>query len=128
MKKKGILSVCIALLLAVSFVASASDNPTKKTAMPDKVKVVVEKSCFGCHNTNSKNEDGKEALDFKELDGLSMIKQISAYKKIGDTVEGGDMPPTKFVERYPDKKLSEDDKKLLIAWSKKEAEALVKGK
>lgn len=128
MKKKGIISMFIVALFAVSFIASGTDNPTKKTAMPDNVKAVVKNSCFGCHNTDSKNEDGKEALDFKKLEELSMIKQISAYKEIGEVVEEGEMPPKKFLERYPDKKLSEDDKKLLMAWSKKEAEALVKAK
>nr|WP_256999039.1 hypothetical protein [Draconibacterium orientale] len=33
----------------------------------------------------------------------------------------------KFLERFPDKALSDDHKQLLLDWSKKEAEALVKG-
>lgn len=126
MKTTNTFSLLFSFLFLMSIVVSAENETTKKT-MPDDVKAVVEKSCFGCHNTNSKNEDGKEALDFKKLDKLSKIQMISAYKEIGDVVEEGDMPPKKFLQKYPDKKLTDADKKILLDWSKKEAEALVKG-
>lgn len=128
MKKRSIISVFIVALFAMSFVVSAHDNPTKKDKMPDNVKVAINKSCFGCHNSDSKNEDAKEALDFKKLDGLSTIKKIGAYKEIGETIEEQEMPPKKFLERKPEKKLTDEEKELLINWSKKEAEALVKSK
>lgn len=128
MKKRSIISVFIVALFAMSFVVSAHDNPIKKDKMPDNVKVAINKSCFGCHNSDSKNEDAKEALDFKKLDGLSTIKKIGAYKEIGETIEEQEMPPKKFLERKPEKKLTDEEKELLINWSKKEAEALVKSK
>ena len=52
---------------------------------------------------------------------------ISAYKDIQETIEKNEMPPKKFLEKYPDRALSEDQKKMLIEWAKKEAESLVKG-
>lgn len=124
---KKTLLIFAAAIFMVSLVASGTDNPTKKEAMPDDVKAVIKNTCFGCHNTDSRNEDGKKELDFNKLDSLSKIKMISTYKKIGDVLEENEMPPKKFLERYPDKALSEDDKQLLLNWSKKEAEALVKG-
>lgn len=128
MKKESIQLVLIATFFALSTVVSGNDNPTKASTMPDNVKAVIEKSCFGCHNTNSRNEDAKEELDFKKLDGLSIMKQIGAYSKIGETIEKGEMPPKKFLEKYPEKKLTDEEKKLLLSWSKKEAEELVKKK
>lgn len=128
MKKRSIVSVFIAVFFAMSFVVSAHDSPTKKDYMPENVKAAINKSCFGCHNSDSKNEDAKEALDFKKLDGLSTIKKIGAYKEIGETIEEQEMPPKKFLERKPEKKLTAEEKELLINWSKKEAEALVKSK
>ncbi|WP_347840617.1 heme-binding domain-containing protein [uncultured Draconibacterium sp.] len=125
MKKSFFLFVSVFVI--VSFIAIGSDKPEKKSVMPENVKAVIDKSCFGCHNTDSKNEDGKDALDFKKLDSLSKIKQISAYKEISEVVEENDMPPKKFLERFPEKALSDADKKVLIEWSKKEAETLVKG-
>lgn len=127
MKKKSIQSVLLAAFFALSFYASGSDNPPVSNPMPDNVKAIIQNSCFGCHNTNSKNEDGKEALDFKKLDNLSMIKQISAYTDIKEVLEEGEMPPKKFLEKKPEKKLSDEQTKILLDWSKKAAEELVKG-
>jgi hypothetical protein len=128
MKKKKILSLTFSFVFVLSLLVSASDKPSKThPPMPDNVKAVIEKSCFGCHNTGSKNDKAKEALDFKKMDKLSKIKKIGAYKEIGETIEENEMPPKKFLDRYPDKKLSADEKELLMKWAKKEAEALVKG-
>ena len=128
MRKKSIKLVLITTFFALSTVVSGSDHPTKSSTMPDNVKAVIEKSCFGCHNTDSRNEDAKKELDFKKLDHISIMKQIGAYSKIGETLEKGEMPPKKFIEKYPEKKLSDEEKKLLLSWSKKEAEELVKSK
>lgn len=128
MRKKRIIITCVAVCFILVFVASANNNPTKNTNMPKDVKTAIEKSCFGCHNTASRNTDAKEELDFKKLDDLSLIKKISAYKKIGETIEEGEMPPKKFIQKYPNKQLSDKEKELLIDWAKKEAVALVKSK
>lgn len=129
MTKQSIISVFIAVFFTLSLVASGSDNPTKINTTSDNVKAAIENSCFGCHNTDSRNEDAKEALDFKKLEKLSTIKKIGAYSEIGETIEEEEeMPPKKFLDKYPEKKLTDEEKKLLIDWSKKEAEELVKGK
>ena len=95
--------------------------------LPDTVKAVIDNKCFGCHNSDSKNDKAKEDLNFSTFNQLSKIQQISAYKRIHDTVEADEMPPQKFLKRYPHKTLSESEKLLLTQWAKKEAEALVKG-
>ena len=130
MRKKSLISGLVVLFLFASAVVFAIEKPTVTPAseVPENVQAIIKKSCSGCHNTDSKNDDAKEELDFKKLDDLSLMKQISAYKHIGETLENNDMPPKRFLEKFPDKKLSADEKKVLIAWAKKEAEALVKSK
>ncbi len=128
MKKKSIIPVFISVLFVLTFIAVAAHVPEKKLNMPDDVKVIVDKSCFGCHNTASKNEDAREELDFKKLSKLSTIKKISAFKKIGETIKNDEMPPARFLEKFPDKKLTEKEKQRMLEWSKSEAEALVKSK
>ena len=105
----------------------ASENPTeaKAVAMSDDVKAVIEKSCFGCHNTDSKNDKAKEKLDLKTLDNLTTPKMIHALREINEVVEENEMPPEKFLAKYPDKKLSDAEKKLLMDWASKEAKALM---
>jgi hypothetical protein len=130
MRKKNLITGIGIILLFVSSFLFANEKPTKNDVpkLPENVKVIIDKSCFGCHNTGSRNEDAKEELDFKKFDGLSVMKQISAYKHIGEVLEKNEMPPKKFLDKRPEKKLTDKEKEVLIAWAKKEAEALVKSK
>lgn len=128
MRKKCLIPGFLILFLFGSLLAFSTEKPAKAhiQKLPENVKAIIDKSCIGCHNTDSKNEDAKEELDFKKLDGLSEMKKISAYKHIGETVEENEMPPKKFLENRPEKKLTNEEKEILIKWAKKEAEALVK--
>lgn len=130
MKKKSIISVAAVLFLILSTMVFATENPTKTKPqkMPDDVKTIVKKSCFGCHNTNSRNDDAKEDLDFSKFDELSKMQKIGAYKDIIDVVEENEMPPERFIKKHADKKLTAEEKQTLINWAKKEADALMKAK
>jgi uncharacterized membrane protein len=94
--------------------------------MPDNVKAIIEKSCIGCHNTDSKNDDAKEDLDFKKFDTLSKQQMIHALKEIGEALEENEMPPAKFLEKYPEKKLTDAEKKELLDWANSESKSLYK--
>ena len=127
MLNKKFYSVFLAIFMVATLFTMASENPTeaKAVAMPDDVKAVIEKSCFGCHNTDSKNDKAKEKLDLKTLDNLTTPKMIHALREINEVVEENEMPPEKFLAKYPDKKLSDAEKKLLMDWASKEAKALM---
>jgi uncharacterized membrane protein len=94
--------------------------------MPDDVKAIIEKSCFGCHNTDSKNDKAKEKLDLKTLGDLDTRKMIHALKEINEVVEENEMPPEKFLAKFPDKKLTDGEKKTLMDWADKQAKSLMK--
>jgi cytochrome c553 len=125
--KRNFLFVLVVLLFA-SFMVSAAENPTESKAvkMPDNVKAIIDKSCFGCHNTDSKNDKGKEKLNLSTFDTLTKNKMIATYKGMAEVVEENEMPPAKFLEKNPDKKLSDADKKILMDWANNEAKALMK--
>jgi len=129
MKTKSSLVLLFVGLFSLSLVANEGKKPAKyhPVRMTDEVKSIIENKCFGCHNTDSKNDKAKEDLDFKTLDGLSTMKKISTYKDIQEVLEKKEMPPEKFLERFPDKNVTEDERKALMEWAKKEAESLVKG-
>jgi cytochrome c551/c552 len=111
-----------------AFTVSASKNPVpaKGVTMPENVEAIVKNSCFGCHNTDSQNDKGKEALDFKTLNELPKNKKIHALREIGKVLEDNEMPPEKFLNKYPEKKLSDADKKVLMDWAAAEAKAQMK--
>ena len=127
MKKLNLLFnvVMIVVFTASVTVADETKNAESAPAMPDNVKAIIDKSCFGCHNTGSKNEDAKKELDFKTFDNLTMVKKIGTLKEIGETVEKGEMPPKRFLERYPEKKLTDAEVKILTDWVKSESKTLL---
>jgi len=127
MRNKRFFSIALAALLFSSFVVSATEfqTETKSVKMPDDVKAIIEKSCFGCHNTDSKNDKAKEKLDLKTLDSLTKNKMIASLKEITETIEENEMPPAKFLEKNPDKKLTDAEKKILMDWANSEAKALM---
>lgn len=128
MNYKSFFSFVLIVFLLASVSATAGDKPQpiKPVNMPDDIKSIIDKSCFGCHNTDSKNDKAKEKLDLKTLDSLDKSKMIHALKEISETVEEGEMPPAKFLEKFPDKALTDAEKKTLMSWAKNEAKSLMK--
>jgi len=127
MSRKNVLVLAVVFLFAgYSANAVVTQTGTKAAAMPDNVKAIIEKSCFGCHNTDSKNDKAKEALDLKTMESLSKQKMVHALKEIGEVVEENEMPPAKFLEKYPEKKLTDAEKKILIDWANNEAKSMMK--
>lgn len=94
--------------------------------MPADVKAVLEKSCMGCHNEASSNTKGKMKLNFDKFnDGsYSTGKKIAKLNGTAKVVDGGKMPPKKFLAKYPDRALSAEQAKLVSEWAKAQAEAL----
>lgn len=86
-------------------------------AIPENVMAVVKQKCYGCHNAESKNEKGKEKLDWDELESAKKGKALATMKKISEVLEEGEMPPAKFLERKPEGKLSPEEKATLLEWS-----------
>ena len=129
MKRKSLFLGLILGFFTLSVLAVGKENPTKSQAgiMPDNVSKIIEQKCFGCHNTDSKNDKAKEDLDFKTLDGLSTMKKVSSYNKIAEVLEKQEMPPKKFLERFPDKDVTDEERTALLEWAKNEAAALIKG-
>ncbi|HSO85172.1 MAG TPA: heme-binding domain-containing protein [Draconibacterium sp.] len=128
MRNKRFFPIVLIVFLFASFLATAAENPTesKTVKMPDDVKAIIEKSCFGCHNTDSKNDKAKEKLDLKTIDSLTNPKMISALKEIAEVIDENEMPPAKFLEKFPDKKLTDAEKKTLMDWANNEAKSLMK--
>jgi hypothetical protein len=83
---------------------------------PGDVLEIMERSCFGCHTAESTNEKGKSKLDFSKWNDLNTSKKIGKLDNICEQVEEGSMPPEKFLEKYPDKKLSSEEAAIICKW------------
>jgi hypothetical protein len=128
MKKISIVFFTAVFILFIfgNYAASQSpvkpENQSKQNPLSADVSKVVEKSCFGCHNSGSMNDKAKDKLSFDKLDSLNIVQRIGKIKDIQETIGKGEMPPAKFLERFPDRKLTDDESKILMDWAKKELE------
>lgn len=123
MKKLSLLPV--AAIVAVLFFqaipkSESNDHPIlnpEAPALPADVKAIVQQKCYGCHNAESKNEKGKAKLDWDALEAAKKSKALATMGKITEELEEGAMPPARFLESNPDKKLTAEETATLMAWS-----------
>jgi uncharacterized membrane protein len=94
--------------------------------IPDNVKSVLDNKCFGCHNTDSKAQKAKDKMLLDKLGELSKAKMIATLGKISEVASEGKMPPEKFLEQRPEKKLTEEEQNLLVIWAEETSNALLK--
>jgi len=109
------------LNLANTTVISSSEDAFE---IPENIDAIFNESCYGCHNSESNNMKAKMKLKLDDLTTMKKSKMISKLSKIAKEVEKGDMPSKKFLAKYPDKALSDEDKKALIEWAKSSAAEL----
>jgi hypothetical protein len=123
------LSAIFILLTAFSYFGSGTSNtppPDDNLVIPENINNIFDKSCFGCHNTESKNDKAKEKFLIDKLPGLSKVKMVSKLDKINEMVEKNEMPPEKFLAKFPDKALTPEEAKALREWAVATSDLLLK--
>ena len=113
----------VILLVILSF----SRPGLSDRAIPEDVNAVLQNSCFGCHNDEGRNQDAKDALNLDSWDEYRLVMKIGVLGDITEVIEENKMPPARFLESNPDKKLTEDQKKLILDWAEKETQDLMEG-
>lgn len=134
MKKTQIIllpAITIVFALMMSFTFSENNikstpNAGDKFEIPTDIQEIFDKSCFGCHNTDTQNEKGKKKLMIDKLANLSKAKLVGKLDGIAETVKENEMPPEKFLKKYPDNKLTEEEAQKLIDWANNSADELMK--
>ena len=122
-------TACICMFTAI---AQTPETPVKNNRelaklFPSNVATILENSCFQCHTGASRNADAKKELNFSEWDKYSVIKKVGKLKEICETTSKEEMPPQKFLNKFPQKKLSDEQVSVLCNWVKTESQNLVKG-
>jgi len=101
-------------------------NPEEKFLIPEGITTIMDKSCFGCHNNESSNDKAKEKLLIDKMTELSKAKLVAKLDGIAEAVGKNEMPPEKFLAKYPDKALTKEEAKQLLDWAKAASEELMK--
>ncbi len=115
----------------------------KHEKMPADVEEIITNACLDCHSDNTKRVwydrispvswmiskhvvDGKKELNFSEWGTFDDYDKIGALEDIRQEVERATMPLKPYVMMHPEAKLSEEQKKNLLAWIDKKSEELLK--
>ena len=121
----------LTFIILMSFTYSDSGiknipNAGDKFEIPTDIQEIFDKSCFGCHNVDAQNDKSKKKLLIDELSALSESKLVAKLDAIAEAVGENEMPPEKFLDKYPDKKLTDAEAKKLKEWAENAAEELMK--
>ncbi|WP_299432420.1 heme-binding domain-containing protein [uncultured Maribacter sp.] len=138
-----------AIILLVAFVAIQFFRPSQNTSHGNHaklfisetnpsqdVKVLLEQTCYDCHSNNTNYpwynnvapvsfwmanhvKDGKKHLNFSEWESYSTKKKDHKLEEVIETLEEGKMPLKEYTWTHEKAKLTEKEKKLVIAWAKR---------
>jgi len=97
--------------------ALSSNTDVTVYEVPADVQEIIDNSCYGCHNTDSKSTKSKMKLNFDDMSNLKQGKLVGKLHRIYNAVNDVDMPPKKFIDKYPDKELSASDTETLKSWA-----------
>jgi hypothetical protein len=132
--KKLLLSgfaLTAAILVTMAFTnASVKHNPVTPqdqaaSIFPEDIAKVMETSCYDCHTDASSNTKAKLKLNFSKWGDLSAAKKVGKMEAINDEIKKGDMPPAKYIEKFPERALNADQKNLVDKWVADETEKLL---
>jgi len=123
MKKQFVILLAIGIII-LSFQSFSPETPSEGV-FPEEISSIIKTSCYDCHSTANGSEKPLKALDFEKWDEYRLTKQIGLLGDIGKVLEEGKMPPGKYLENKPDRKLSEAQKQLLVDWTRQEADKLM---
>lgn len=125
MKKYILLgSLLLTGFIFFSFIQKNNENINQTVAqeetfqIPADVQKVFDNSCTGCHSSESSNSKAKLKLKFDELSGMKTYKLSGKLSDIAKEVEEDKMPPSKAIEKYPEMKLSAEQKELVVKWAR----------
>jgi len=125
MKKQilGSLLGGMALLVLLSF----NEGPNGDQDFPEELASLLKSSCYDCHSKGAKSEKALKAVQFDLWEDYRLTKKIGLLAEIAEVVEEDKMPPQKYLENKPDRKLTDNQKMQLVEWTKKESERLMQG-
>jgi len=101
---------------------SADVKPTP--GFPEEIMKIITNSCYECHIGESQNQMAKNVLDFYKWNGYKTAKKVNLLNKIDEVITEKSMPPKKFLDKNPEKILTEEQIKLFSKWAEEESNKL----
>ncbi len=92
---------------------------------PDKVFDILESSCFDCHMSTSKNEKARKKMSFDKFSKLSPMNLTAILNDLNKATKEGKMPPEKYLDKYPEKKLTQAEIEAIAKWTSSRSKAFI---
>ncbi len=109
------------------------------TRLTPEVAAILERSCNDCHSSEtvwpwysnvapaswflkSHVDEGRRELSFSEWGGYTKRKRERKLHEICQQVESGEMPLKSYLPLHPSARLSDDDRRVLCEWARREEE------
>lgn len=132
---KTFIKISLLLILTVSlFVRARYSDHAKDVSVrqqvgitfPTDVKAVIDNKCYGCHSLESRSDDAKKKLFWDSIPLYPKDRQIEVLDDISEVLEKGEMPPEKFLEKFPEAAISPEQSALIKSWAETTADELMK--
>jgi len=106
----------------------ANTSTTKNFTIPENIQVIIDNKCYDCHNNDARGKKSKMKLNFDKFTNgkYSTGKIVGKLSKIKKVLSKDKMPPSKFVAKYPEQKLTASEKETLATWAKQQIKELSK--
>ena len=142
MKNKIIIGVVI-LIVSIQFFRIDKSNPASDPKVdffiveevPEDVQAIIKTSCFDCHSNNAVYpwytnvapvswwvkqhiNEGRDELNFSEWGTYSIKRKLHKLEEIEELIEEGEMPLNTYLWVHGEAKLTEQQQKKLINWTK----------
>ena len=119
--KKTVVSLFLIISAALAMLAftipSGKDaNPPQEKVpalFPEDVQKVFEATCFDCHTDASTGEKAKMKLNLSKWNEMSDAKKVGKMEAISEVLKAGEMPPAKYLEKFPEKALTQEQKEIV---------------
>jgi len=133
----------VLILVAIQIVPVEQTNPrvTGEIEVPSNVANVLRASCYDCHSnetvwpvyarvapfswlTARDVRIGRDELNFSEWTAASDRRKDHKLEEVEEMVTKGKMPLWFYLPLHPSARLDEDEKDLLVEWSRAERERI----
>ena len=118
-----------------------NDDLLLNNSVPENIEWILQSSCYDCHSNETiypwysyvapasflvsrDTRKGRKHLNFSEWQSLSKSDKAKALDEIGEEVAEGEMPMKIYPITHPDARLSDEQRKAIIAWAEEFADKL----
>ncbi len=138
----GLTLLTLVLIGASQMVGSLPVNPPhhaflQSAEVPDNVRNIMERACQDCHSNNTQwpwyahltpvgnlvkkdVEAGRKFLNFSEWQSYTRGRKMGYLTAMGSSAAGDRMPPKPYRFLHPEARLTPEERKQLVDWSKSE--------